>query len=153
MQLIQISELDGQSSVNLLFCWILVSLSLSLTGSSADKCSEGDSFKLCAAQTMSRDFLSVSSVLQAVNKAAAVASCGQFSIWVVRLKTDQVNLLLRYTRCLHASNGTDDSSSQRYQMCERAYEIDEIFGSISDLCLVPSASGLRVDLQVQRSSY
>lgn len=52
-----------------------MSLASRLTGSSAARCSEGDNLRLYAAQTISRDFLSVSSILHAVNKAAAAASC------------------------------------------------------------------------------
>ena len=44
------------------------------TGSSGLRCSEGASFRLYAAHKTSRDFLRVSSILQAANKAAAAAS-------------------------------------------------------------------------------
>lgn len=47
----------------------------SKTGLSDETCSDGASFRLYAAHTISRDFLSVSSILQAVNSAAAAASC------------------------------------------------------------------------------
>lgn len=45
-----------------------------LTGLSGDICSDGGSFRLYAAHTISRDFLRVSSILHAVNRAAAAAS-------------------------------------------------------------------------------
>jgi hypothetical protein len=48
-----------------------------LTVSSGDKWSWGGSLRLYAAQRMSRDFLSVSSILQAEKSAAAAASCGK----------------------------------------------------------------------------
>ena len=44
------------------------------TESSEDKCSAGGSLRLYAVQRMSRDFFKVSSILQAVNRAAAAAS-------------------------------------------------------------------------------
>ena len=45
-----------------------------LTALSGDTCSEGASLRLYAAQRMSRDFLSVSSILQAAKREAAAAS-------------------------------------------------------------------------------
>jgi hypothetical protein len=45
-----------------------------LTGSSGDAYSAADSFKFQEAHKISRDFFRVSSILQAVNKAAAAAS-------------------------------------------------------------------------------
>ena len=44
------------------------------TESSGDKCSAGGSLMLYAVQRMSRDFFNVSSILHAVNRAAAAAS-------------------------------------------------------------------------------
>ena len=44
------------------------------TGLSADMCSEGGTLRLYAAQTISRDFFKVSSILHAVKRAAAAAS-------------------------------------------------------------------------------
>jgi hypothetical protein len=45
-----------------------------LTELSGDRCSAGDNLRLYEAHKISRDFFRVSSVLQAVNKAAAAAS-------------------------------------------------------------------------------
>ena len=59
-----------------------------LTGSSGAKCSDGDSLRLYAAQTISRDFLRVSSILQAVNKAAAAASL-KGSDWPPKRENEQ----------------------------------------------------------------
>lgn len=46
-----------------------------LTGSSGESWSAGESLRLKEAQMISLDFLSVSSILQAVKRAASAASC------------------------------------------------------------------------------
>ena len=67
--------LEGISKVCIRVSEMIAIAELSLpTESSGVKCSDGETLRLCAAQRMSFDFFNVSSILQAVNSAAAAAS-------------------------------------------------------------------------------
>lgn len=98
-----------------------------LTVSSGDTCSEGDLFILYAAHSMSRDFLRVSSILQAVKSAAAAASLSSgsattairpsgetYHIIVLAVRMDQSEFMIIHTCSVVCTNRASPTELATY---------------------------------------